>query len=62
MTRQTEDTMYEIHTELTESKLWGKFNKQLKKMSTQEKHKYKNVCERWEYALKRIKENNGHDS
>ena len=62
MTRQTEDTMYEIHTELTESKLWSKFNKQLKKMSTQEKHKYKDVCERWEYALKRIKENNGHDS
>jgi len=56
MTRQTEDTMYEIHTELTESKLWSKFNKQLKKMSTQEKHKYKDVCERWEYALKRIKE------
>ena len=56
MTRQTEDTMYEIYTELTESKLWDKFNKQLKKMSTQEKHKYKDVCERWEYALKRIKE------
>ena len=56
MTRQTEDTMYEIHTELTESKLWSKFNNQLKKMSTQEKHKYKDVCERWEYALKRIKE------
>jgi hypothetical protein len=55
-TRQTEDTMYAIHTELTESKLWGKFNKQLKKMETQEKHKYKDVCERWEYALKRIKE------
>ena len=56
MTRQTEDTMYEIPTELTESKLWSKFNKQLKKISTQEKHKYKDVCERWEYALKRIKE------
>ena len=62
MTRQTEDTMYEIHTELTESKLWSKFNKQLKKMSTQEKHKYKDVCEKWEYALKRIKEDNGHNS
>ena len=56
MTRQTEDTMYEIHTELTESKLWGKFNKQLKKMNTQEKHKWKSSLERWEYALKRIKE------
>ena len=54
--------MYEIHTALTESKLWPKFNKQLRKMDKQEKHKYKDVCERWEYALKRIKENNGHDS
>ena len=56
MTSQQEDTMHEIHTELTESKLWDKFNKQLKKMDTQPKHKYKEVCERWEYALKRIKE------
>ena len=56
MTSQTEDTMYEIHTALTESKLWPKFNKQLKKMSTQEKHKWKSSVERWEYALKRIKE------
>ena len=56
MTRQTEDTMYANHAELTESKLWDKFNAQLKKMDKQEKHKYKEVCERWEYALRRIKE------
>mgnify|MGYP003136754345 CR=1 FL=1 len=56
MSRQTEDTMYEIHTELTESGLWPKFNKQLKKMSTQPKHKWKTAVERWEYALNRIKE------
>ena len=56
MTRQTEDTMYAIHTELTESKLWSKFNAQLKKMNTQEKHKWKSSVERWEYALNRIKE------
>ena len=56
MSKQTEDTMYAIHTELTESGLWDKFNKQLKKMGTQPKHKYKEICERWEYALKRIKE------
>ena len=56
MTRQTEDTMYEIHTEVTESKLWNEFNAQLKKMNTQEKHKWKSSVERWEYALKRIKE------
>ena len=56
MTRQTEDTMYAIHTEVTQSGLKGKFDKQLKKMSKQAKHKYKIVCEKWEYALRRIKE------
>jgi hypothetical protein len=56
MTKQQEDTMYEIHTELTQSGLWDKFNAQLKKMETQNKHKWKDVCESWEYALRRIKE------
>ncbi len=55
MTKQSEDTMYMIHTELTESKLWDKFNKQLKKMDNQGKHKYKEICERWEYAFNKIK-------
>jgi hypothetical protein len=62
MSKQTEDTMYEIHTELTESGLWPKFNKQLKKMNTQLKHKWKTPVEKWEYALKRIKEKNGYNS
>ena len=31
-------------------------------MDKEGKHKYKEVCEKWEYALKRIKEDNGHDS
>ena len=56
MTKQTEDTMYRIYTEVEEKKLRRKFDKQLKKMETQEKHKYKDVCEVWEYALKRIQE------
>ena len=55
MSKQTEDTMYEIHTALTESKLWSKFNAQLKKMGTQKKHKYKGLCERWEYAFNKVK-------
>ena len=59
MSSQTEDTMYEIHTEVTQSGLRDKFDKQLKKMSKQSKHKWKSVCEKWEYALKRIKEDNG---
>ena len=55
MTRQQEDTMFEIHTEVTKSGLWVEFNKQLKKMSSQEKHKYKDLCEKWEYAFNKIK-------
>ena len=56
MSKQVEDTMYEIHKEITKNSLWEVFNKQLKKMNTQSKHKWKTACERWEYALKRIKE------
>ena len=55
MTSQTEDTMHAIHTEVTQSGLRDKFNKQLKKMQTQQKHKWKTPAEKWEYALKRIK-------
>ena len=62
MTKQTEDTLYTIYTELTESKLWDKFNTQLKKMNTQLKHKWKTPVERWEYALRKIKKDNGHNS
>ena len=62
MNFKTEDKLYEIHTELTQSGLWDKFNKQMKKMSTQPKHKWKTICEKWEYALRRIKENNGYNS
>ena len=56
MTKQTEDMMYDIYTELTESKLWGRFNKQLKLMDSQVEHKYKEPAERWEYALRKIKQ------
>ena len=59
MSSQVEDTLYAIHTEVTQSGLKSKFDKQLKKMSTQPKHKWKTICEKWEYALKRIKEDNG---
>ena len=56
MSANQEDTMYRIYTEVEEKKLRRKFDKQLKKMDTQEKHKHKEVCELWEYALKRVKE------
>ena len=54
MSKQVEDTMYRIYKEVEEKKLRRKFDKQLKKMKTQEKHKYKEVCELWEYALKKV--------
>tara|TARA_R110001606_G_C14968748_1_gene602863 strand:+ start:216 stop:386 length:171 start_codon:yes stop_codon:yes gene_type:complete len=56
MSSQQEDTMFEIHTEVIQSNLKKIFDKQLKKMLTQDKHKWKTICEKWEYALKRIKE------
>ena len=56
MTKNEEDLLYSIHEEIEKDNLRKKFDKQLKKMKSQEKHKYKNVCETWEYALRRIKE------
>jgi len=56
MSKQTEDTMYEIYNEVKDKGLREKFDKQIKKMLTQSKHKWKTVCEKQEYALKRIKE------
>ena len=55
MTSQQEDTMYAIYTEVEQKGLRKKFDKQLKKMRTQSKHKFKTACERQEYALMRIK-------
>lgn len=54
MTKQSEDTMYEIHTKLEELKLRPAFDRQLRKMERQDKHKWKNMCERWEYAFQKI--------
>ena len=59
MNSHTEDVMYEIHTAVTENKLWDAFNAQLKKMRAQNKHKYKTSSERWEYAFNKVKRNNG---
>ena len=51
-----EDTLWFIYEEVEKKGLRKKFDKQVKKMETQEKHKYKEVHEVWEYALKRIQE------
>ncbi len=56
MSKQIEDTLYEIHQEVEKNGLRKNFDKQLRKMSNQSKHKHKTVSERWEYALRKIKE------
>ena len=55
MSKQTEDTMYAIYTEVEQKGLRKKFNKQLKKMQKQSQWKWKTVCERQEHALMQIK-------
>jgi hypothetical protein len=55
MTKNQEDTMYEIHQDVKSRGIRKKFDKQLKKMSKQSKHKYKDVVECWEYAYNKIK-------
>ena len=57
MTKQEEDTMYEVYEKVETLGLRKKFDKQIKKMNTQEKHNNKSVSERWEYALQRLKDN-----
>ena len=51
-----EDTLWFIYEEVEKKGLRRKFDKQVKKKETQEKHKYKEVHEVWEYALKKIQE------
>ena len=51
-----EDVWGDTHNELVELGLQKKFDKQIKKMSTQEKHQYKDARERWAYALEKVKE------
>ena len=51
-----EDSMMFIYQEVKEKGLQEKFDKQLAKMRTQEKHAHKTANERWEYALNKVKE------
>ena len=58
MTSNQEDTLYEIHNKLKELQLKPKFDKQLKKMRSQDKHKWKDMSERWEYAYGKVSNKN----
>ena len=50
-----EDFWWDTHNELKKLGLQKKFDKQIKKMQTQEKHKYKDTRQIWEYALDKVK-------
>ena len=50
-----EDFWWFTQAEITKLGLQKKFDKQIKKMSNQEKHKYKDPKQIWEYALNKVK-------
>ena len=50
-----EDFWWETHNELKELGLQKQFDKQLKKMRTQEHHRYKDTRDIWVYALNKVK-------
>ena len=50
-----EDFWWDTHNELQELGLQKQFDKQIEKMKKQDKHRYKDTKEIWEYALKKIK-------
>ena len=56
-----EDFWWEMHQEIKELKLQKEFDAQLEKMSTQEKHKYKDTRSRWEYAANKVKKKSEKD-
>ena len=49
-----EDLWWEIHNEITELKLKRKFDAQLSKMRTQDKHRYKDTRDKWAYAYEKV--------
>ena len=50
-----EDFWWDTYNELAELGLQKKFDKQIKKMKTQDKHRYKDTREQWTYALDKVK-------
>ena len=49
-----EDFWWDAHKTLKELKLQRKFDKQLKKMESQDQHRYKDTREKWAYALSKV--------
>jgi hypothetical protein len=50
-----EDDLLEVYYEVENKGLKSEFNTQIDKMKFQDKHKYKSLKEKWEYALYRVK-------
>ena len=53
-----EDFWWEAHAEIEKLGLRKQFDKQIKKMETQEEHQYKDTKQIWEYALNKLKKLN----
>ena len=51
----SEDILFEVYNEVEDSGMRIEFDDQINKMLCQDKHRFKSICERWEYALYRIK-------
>ena len=49
-----EDSMMDMYNEVQTKGLQNKFDMQLEKMRTQDKHAHKTANEKWDYALRRI--------
>ena len=49
-----EDLWYEIHDDINKKGLNEEFDAQLKKMRSQDKHKHKEVRDRWSYAHSKV--------
>ena len=51
-----EDFWWDTHNEIERLGLRKEFDKQVEKMQYQEKHKYKDTRQVWEYALNKVRE------
>ena len=49
-----EYTFWDIHKEITELKLKKQFDAQLEKMKWQDKHRYRETKDQWEYARNKV--------
>ena len=47
MTSNQEDTMYDIHTKVEKLNIRKEFYAQVEKMHEQEKHRWKDLCDKW---------------